>query len=309
MGMQEWDELFEAFDQQAKVLEKIHQNDEAEEKTGLDNLLMKKNAGSDAAHSGQKHKNPLQKTSERSETDKGNQPFSVSFSPGKTTNTYPSSNRSGERISFLSRASSRIPSKGADSVDASRLIIKEEEEPLTEEDVQLYQIRRGFSDVAEERALDQMERQVPLPASSWEEGDAAALSTDRLFLQLGNHLEKGQVSDTARKEMIILSGTDRKADSGMKLLYPAFTLLQSNPSRAALSDTLDRISRIPSQEVTAEGVRIMARAIRSAVADQDARNAEKDRNNRSRQAKYNRDREKAEQKYDSAKRSADRWRK
>lgn len=192
---------------------------------------------------------------------------------------------------------------------AASLIIEEPEEALTEEDVQLYQIRRGFSDVAEERALDQMERQVPLPASSWEEGDAAALSTDRLFLQLGNHLEKGQVSDTARKEMIILSGTDRKADSGMKLLYPAFTLLQSNPSRAALSDTLDRISRIPSQEVTAEGVRIMARAIRSAVADQDARNAEKDRNNRSRQAKYNRDREKAEQKYDSAKRSAERWRK
>ena len=153
-----------------------------------------------------------------------------------------------------------------------------------------------------------MECQIPLPVSLWEEADVHVLSIDRLFLQLGNHLGKGQISDTVRKEMIILSGTDRKTDSGMKLLYLVFTLLQGNPSRDALADAFDRIGMIPPHEITAEGVRIMGRAIQSAVADQDARNMEKDRNNRSRQAKYNRERKKAEQQYESSRRRADRWR-
>ncbi len=308
MEIKGWDELLEAFDHQVKVLEKIQQNDEAEEKVGLDSLLRKINAGSNAVHSVQKHKNNLLRTGELSETGKGNQPFSVSFLPGKTTNTYASSNGSGKRGFSPIRASSGMLSSEPDSKDASLLIIKEEEEPLTEEDVQLYQIRRRFSDITEDRALHQMECQIPLPVSLWEEADVHVLSIDRLFLQLGNHLGKGQISDTVRKEMIILSGTDRKTDSGMKLLYLVFTLLQGNPSRDALADAFDRIGMIPPHEITAEGVRIMGRAIQSAVADQDARNMEKDRNNRSRQAKYNRERKKAEQQYESSRRRADRWR-
>lgn len=200
-------------------------------------------------------------------------------------------------------------SEASTSGEASSLLINEREEPLTEEDLLLYQLRKAWTGLPQNDALEMMEsRQAPL-LSAWNEGDAAGLSTDRLYLQLSKHLQGGKVTEEALEEMAMLSGKEKAGNSGMKLFLSAFTLLQNNPSRYQMDFIADKTSCLPGSDISSEGVRILGDAIWEAGSRQDTLNTEYDQKNIARQKEYDRLQEKAQEKYNNAHQRAERWRK
>lgn len=194
--------------------------------------------------------------------------------------------------------------------NASSMLIEETKDPVTDEDLQLYQIRKRYLGMSQDEELEQMEHQVPTPVSEWDGPDTAAgLHPECLFLKIGTYLSKGQITDMAQQEMLLLSGTEKAADPGMKQFYSVFTLLQGNPSRSRIANVLAKAGQIPSGNAVGSSIRILAEAIRNAVAEQDARDISQNRYYRSRQVGYDRIHEKARKDYDDAKRRTDRWRK
>lgn len=243
------------------------------------------------------------------ENEVGN-PFDTQFAPGKKDREKTPSAGFARRVSRRTGlAFYGKPSPAEDRREASSLIIEETDEPFTEEDLHYYRLRKKYFDIPGDNELELKERQLPGQISAWKDENPAGLPLNRLYMQIGAHLQNGQVSDSAQQEMIMLSGTQADFDPGMKQFYSAFTLLQSNPSGEQIAAVMARIGRIPSSSVEAEGIRILSRAIKSAAEKQAAINAEKDRKSRARQAEYDRRKEQAQNKYDTAKRSADRWRK
>ncbi|MDO5132216.1 MAG: hypothetical protein Q4D81_04425 [Eubacteriales bacterium] len=201
-------------------------------------------------------------------------------------------------------------SSGGGGSDASSLILEEIHAPVTEEDVQMYQLRKKYSSISGDGNLDRMEREIPAPLREQkEDSPSTSLTAAQLYLRIGGHLMKGQLSDSALQDMVLLAGTDRGADEGMKQFYTAFTLLQGSPSRGRIRDFLEEAEKIPYRNETDGGVRILAQTIRRAAEEQDAENAARDRKYQERQSRYDRERAKAQKEHDAAKRKADRWRK
>ena len=194
--------------------------------------------------------------------------------------------------------------------DASSMLIEEIVDSVTDEDLQLYQIRKRYLGMPPDEKMEQMEHQVPTLVSEWDDPDMATdLHPEGMFLKIGTYLSKGQITDMAQQEMLLLSGTEKAGDPGMKQFYSVFTLLQGSPSRSRIANVLAKAGQIPSGKAVGSSIRILAEAIRNAVAEQDARDISQDRHYRSRQAGYDKIHEKVKKDYDDAKRRTDRWRK
>ena len=191
--------------------------------------------------------------------------------------------------------------------DAKALILDEEEEAADELDLLFYQLRKKYAEVSHDDKLEQKLRSVPDPIPEWTADTAASVRLK--YLSIAQQLSKGQITDSAQREMILLSSSSEDTDPGMKQFYPVFTLLQSGPSREHISNVLGKADPGPAGGESAEALRILCGAVRDAVRKQDALDEAQDSRYRSRQGRLNAARGKAQSDYDSAKKEADRWRK
>ena len=203
------------------------------------------------------------------------------------------------------------PPKGAAAPsgkwDAGALLLDEEEETADEMDLLFYQLRKKYAGVSHDDKFEQKLRTVPDPIPEWA-ADTAAASGPGKYLGIAQQLSKGQITDGAQREMIMLSSSSEDMDPGMKQFYSVFTLLQSGPSRERIAGVLKKADCGPVSGESAEALRILCGAVRDAVRKQDAFDAEQDNRYRTRQGRLNNARGKAQSDYDSAKKEADRWR-
>ena len=107
------------------------------------------------------------------------------------------------------------PKPAAGEGDGS-LILKEAEETLSATDLQVYQIRRQFTDILPDDTLTRMEREAAPVTSQWEDKPAEGASSERMYLEALRLLAGGKLSEEAQEELILLSGSGDEADSGMK---------------------------------------------------------------------------------------------
>jgi hypothetical protein len=95
----------------------------------------------------------------------------------------------------------------------------------------------------------------------------------------------------------------------MKMFYPLFTLLQSNPSRERLNKELDKAVISHSNGECYRGLKVLSESIKELVKALDDESAKKINHYRSRQMHLDRERETAQNAYNKAHEEADRWRK
>lgn len=206
----------------------------------------------------------------------------------------------------------RTPPKGTASRsgkwDAKALILDEDEESADDMDLLFYQLRKKNDWVSHDDKLEQKLRIVPDPVPEWT-AETAAASLSQKYLSIAQQLSKGQITDSAQREMILLSTAGEEMDPGMKQFYSVFTLLQSGPSREHIAGVLENADSCPERGESVEALRILCSAVRDAVRKQDALDKAQDSRYRSRQGRLNAARGKAQNDYDSAKKEADRWRK
>ena len=193
--------------------------------------------------------------------------------------------------------------------DAGTLILDEEEETTDDTDLLFYQLRKKYSGVSHDDMFEQMLRAVPDPVPEWSsESKPAASSPYQKYLSIAQQLSRGQITDSAQKDMILLSGTGEDMDPGMKQFYSVFTLLQGNPSRERIASVMKNAEPGLRGGESARALRILFNAVSYAVRKQDAFDDAQDRHYRTRQGRLNAARRNAQSEYDSAKREADRWR-
>lgn len=199
------------------------------------------------------------------------------------------------------------PKPAAGEGDGS-LILKEAEETLSATDLQVYQIRRQFTDILPDDTLTRMEREAAPVTSQWEDKPAEGASSERMYLEALRLLAGGKLSEEAQEELILLSGSGDEADSGMKQFLSVFTVLQGSPSGNQIRNTLGKANAVPKTGTCTEGVMALADAVLEAKMRQDARNAQQDNRYRTRQSQLDSRQSRAQSEYDAAKRRADRWR-
>ena len=206
----------------------------------------------------------------------------------------------------------RTSSKGTASRpgkwDAEALILDEDEESADDMDLLFYQLRKKNDWVSHDDKLEQKLRTVPDPVPEWT-AETSAASLFQKYLSIAQQLSKGQITDSAQREMILLLSAGEKMDPGMKQFYSVFTLLQSGPSREHIGGVLEKADFCPARGESVEALRILCSAVRDAVRKQDAFDEAQDSRYRTRQGRLNAARGKAQSDYDSAKKEADRWRK
>ena len=199
--------------------------------------------------------------------------------------------------------------RGADfGKDASKLIIDEPEDPLGEEDIQLYMVRKRYCRDLHDANLDRLEKTVPLPVPEWRnEGMIIDQSPGVRYLRILKHLLSGQINDQAEEEMIMIRKDSLDLDYGMKQFLRAYTLLQSGPSRPKIKGVLDDADRVTRRSQTDDSLLILADAIADEVNQQDEHNAGQDRHYRSRQSQLDSEQGRAQRAYDKAHRKTKRW--
>ena len=191
--------------------------------------------------------------------------------------------------------------------DAGALYLKEEADPPDEEDVQCYMIRKKLRGVFRDDELERMERVKPEPVSDWGTGSAVRMEAGELYLALETGLSGGRLSDQDAQNMVLMRGKEDAPSEGMCHFYPLFTLLQDNPSRRRIQETLSQVLDIPREDPCSKGIFALKDAIEEEVNRQDAFNEQQDRKYRTRQAELDRKRDDAKSRYDSAARRTDRW--
>ncbi len=211
--------------------------------------------------------------------------------------------------SSAAKEGAQLGSGSRDQWDASKLYLEEEAEPPTEEDVQCYQIRERFLGVHHNEELDQLQRvQTSSSGGYWDEQTGIGLSPAQFYMKIGRGLTETPISDETRRDMALLRGTNREADTGMKGFYPAYILLQDEPSRPRIEDVLDN-TEIPAEESRVhDGFLEVLDAIDDVVAEKDQAQRRKERDYRERQADLDKKRYYAKLDRDRAREKADRWR-
>ncbi len=198
--------------------------------------------------------------------------------------------------------------KPAEGEGDGSLILKETEETFDATDLQVYQIRRQFTDILPDDTLTRMEREAAPAASQWEDKPSEEMSSERMYLEALKLLAGGKLSEEAQEELILLSGSGDEADPGMKQFLSVFTVLQGSPSGNQIRNALGKANAVPKTGTCTEGITALADAVLEAKMRQDARNAQQDNRYRTRQSQLDSRQSRAQSEYDAAKRRADRWR-
>ncbi len=223
----------------------------------------------------------------------------TAFAPGVQVNDYHG----------LRGGADPLQGRGAEfGKDASKLIIDAPDDPLDEEDIQLYMVRKKYGQGLQDAGLDRLEKTVPLPEPEWRnDGMIIDQSPGVRYLRILKHLLSGQINDHAEEEMIMIRKDSVDLDYGMKQFLRAYTLLQSNPSRPKIKGVLDDADRVAGRTQTDDSLRILADAIADEADQQDEHNAGQDRHYRSRQTQLDKEQGRAQRAYDKAHRKTKRW--
>ncbi len=189
--------------------------------------------------------------------------------------------------------------------DASKLILEEKADALDEEDVQCYLIRRRFSRLEADDALERMEQAKTPPVPAWDE--KAEGSQELLYLQLEKRLADGRITEQAQTDMLRLMESGNQREPEMNAFYQVFTLLQNEPSQKRLLEVLARVAALP-ETGRNFAVRSLGAAASAYAREQQAKNAQQNKRYRDRQAELDRQQNQAQKDFDTAQKSADYWR-
>ena len=234
------------------------------------------------------------------ETDKANMPQKP---PGAV-----SAGAVSAREPFFRTAGTREDQQS--SWNASGLFFENNEEQTDEEDLQCYQIRREYTDVSWNDAMDGILRVKQELVSAWDAGrDLAGGLSDsdqRRYLEIEKELTGSAITDETQQKILLLKNGSGKADPSMKEFYAAFSLLQGSPSRDRIEDVIRGIDALGNE--ADDGLCLLRMAIEEALELQNLRNARTDRHYQDKQNIYDRQQRQAQTEFDKAKRRTDRWR-
>ncbi len=194
--------------------------------------------------------------------------------------------------------------------NASELIIDYDEEQISEEDLQCYQIRRKYTNVAQNDKMEELLRVKQEIESAWNTGkDLSGSMPDpamKRYLEIEKELTGSGISDETQQKILLLKNGTGDEDPSIKQFYSAFSLMQGAPSRERIEDVIRGIDELGSK--MDEGLHLLRMAIEEALEAQNKRNAQTDRRYQGQQKKYDRQQHQAQDEYNSAKRRTDRWR-
>ena len=194
--------------------------------------------------------------------------------------------------------------------NASELIIDYDEEQISEEDLQCYQIRRRYTDAAQNGKMEGMLRVKQEIESAWNsQKDLSGSMPDidrKRYLEIEKELTGSGITDETQQKILLLKNGTGDEDPSMKQFYAAFTLLQGAPSREKIQEVIRGIDELGSS--ADEGIHLLQMAIEAALEAQNKRDALTDRRYQDQQKKYDRKQHRAQDEFDRAKRRTDRWR-